>query len=125
MKYLCRINNNHQFTNKEDKLAHEKICEDLPKSKYKICIYYSNHIISKNIYEKHLNSCKYKPEKIIIEKKSENIDNITKNENINQKIINEEENNINNNEKKNEIKKEIENNIYDEEDRIFWEAYKN
>ncbi len=27
--------------------------------------------------------------------------------------------------KKNEIKKENENNKYDEEDRIFWEAYKN
>ena len=129
MSYFCRINRKHKFANESAKLAHEKKCPDLPKSKFKICIYNPKHLISKDKYENHIhNLCSNKPEKIKIEKKIENIDDITKNENINKKNewnINEEENNINNNEKKNEIKKANENNIYDEEDRIFWEAYKN
>ena len=67
--YYCRINNQHQFKKKAEKLAHEKKCPDLPNSKYKICIYNQNHIISKDIYENHIqNLCSNKQEKINIEK---------------------------------------------------------
>ena len=46
------------------------------------------YIISKDKYENHIhNLCSNKPEKIKIEKKIENIDDITKNENINQKVL--------------------------------------
>ena len=128
MSHICRINRKHKFANESAKLAHEKKCPDLPKSKFKICIYNPKHLIPKDKYENHIhNLCSNKPEKIQI-LKNENIDDITKNNNTNQKIewnINEEENNINNNEKKISDKKVIENYEYDEEDRIFWEAYKN
>ena len=127
MSHICRINRKHKFANESAKLAHEKKCPDLPKSKFKICIYNPKHLISKDKYENHIkNLCSNKPEKVQISK-SENIDDITKNNNSNQKIewnINEEENN-NNNENKNNEKKVIENYEYDEEDRIFWDAYKN
>ena len=39
MSYFCRINRKHKFPNENAKLAHEKKCPDLPKSKFKICIY--------------------------------------------------------------------------------------
>jgi hypothetical protein len=136
MSNICRINNKHKFKNESEKLAHEKKCPDLPKSKYKICIYNPKHLLLKEKYEIHIKKfCNNRPkeEEIVIQNKNNNTYNNNNNkdegiESNKQKSgwgTTEEEEIIDNKEKKNEMKNIQENYVFDEEDKIFIEAYAN
>ncbi len=143
-KKECRYNGKHKFETEEAQLEHEKKCPDKKKrTDLKECPYSNRHIVNTKQYETHIKKCKFKPkEKKEIPANANNNPNDNNNNKEKNKIEskNDEWNNtsdtwgnddLNDSQKEDNSKKEEtfnfnvkdDNDVFEEEDFIFKQAY--
>ena len=142
-KKECRYNPKHKFDTEDAQLDHEKRCPDKKKrTDLKECPYSNRHIVNTKQYENHIKKCKFKPKEK--KEKPSNVIETSNNNNNNSKEKNKienkknewdenwgEDNNDSNEKVDNDLKKEGEFNfdvkndddVFEDEDFIFKQAY--
>ena len=131
-KKECRYNPKHKFNTEDEQLNHESKCPDKEKrTDLKLCPFTNRHILKISQFNSHIKKCKYKPKDygLQTQKNEKNQDNGFNFDNLvdwgeDNETRKDEENDGAKTEKKfNFDFKDINKNVFDEDDFIFQQCY--